>query len=719
MTDVAGLVSTTLEVKLNGVFTDITSYVRLTNGGQIVRTVGRSNEVDDSQPGSLAFTLDNIDGRFYPDSPTVRVVTAGVVSTIPNPYYPYFTEDAQVRWKVNDGSSRLRFLGWITDITPTFDGGLASSSTVAVTATDTLGRMSRGTLRNQITQEQLAPSGLICCYPIGEPAGAQMASDVTGQGKNALITKIWGGAPGFSYGNPGPGAESATSASFGPPAATTGYGKYLLGTGVCSNGLSGTGYSLSAWFRINPAGNGQYDIVNVSTPDRTGTLQVQTNSSTLPADNALVVQQNHGGSSVVGAASPACGDGGWHHVLVAYDQGGNLLNSYLDGTLWESRVPLAIDDYADLRVGGGPAGPFIFYGSVASVACYNTVLNATTALSQASAGVILPGTTLSTQADSVATYAGFTAAHETGFGPQAACPLPTAGGSALDALLTVVRGEGGLVYDNGAGLYLRARSALKSLTVGATFDIDLDLAQPPTLSRGTINKVAFATATSYAGSQTVTDPTAVTSVGTSANVTLVTSLASTVELNAIASNRVAQGLNRKTRLSQVVVDLLTAGNNLYSAVLTLQPGDRIRVSNVPSEFMGVTRYDSYALGWTEALSWDGYVFTYDLVPADAPAELGFDTFRFASDGTSTGSTITATATALAITSPGATWSQNNADYPMDVDYNGERITLNTAPGVGPSPQGFTGVTRGVAPTIARAHTSGEPIEVWDAIRFSY
>lgn len=714
--DVGGLSSTQLEVKLNGVWTDITAYARLTNGNGITRTVGRSNEVDDSQPGSLTFGLDNVDGRFYPDSPTIRT---GPGATAANPYYPYFVEDAQVRWHVNDGTSRLRFLGWITAIDPTFDGLRPESSFVTVTATDTLGRMSRGTLLSMLSQEQLA-SNPLACYPISEPTGAQQASDVSGNGMPALVTRVYGGAPGLSYGNPGPGVDGNLAATFGPPAATTGYGKFLISVGGAAGTLTGLGYSIEAWVRLDPAGAGQYDIVNAASADRSYEVAIQTTAAGVAGNNALAVLIAAPGVSFVGSASPAIGDGQWHHVAACYDQGTNFNSSYLDGVAWENvSSGIAVGDYRDLRVGGGIYGANIFYGSIAGVACYNRPLSSSEVLAHAGGGLTIPTVTIASQASSVCSYGGFSPAFESGYGPQNATPFKTLGLTPLDALLTNVRSEGGLVYDNGSGAYFRARSALHSGTVALNVDVEADLNGAPALSRSTINKVGFATAESIAGSQTVKDATAVALVGQAANVTLETSLASLVEIYSIASNRLALGVNRQTRISQIALDLLTAKNNLYATALTLQPGDRVRLSNLPSEFMGRTYLDGYVLGWSENLSFDGYVFIYDLVPADAPRESVFDTFRFASDGTSTGGTMTATATTMVITSPGATWSQNNADYPMDIDYNGERVTLNTAPGVGPSPQTFTGVTRGIAPTVARAHTSGEPVEVWDAIRFSF
>jgi hypothetical protein len=62
-------------------------------------------------------------------------------------------------------------------------------------------------------------------------------------------------------------------------------------------------------------------------------------------------------------------------------------------------------------------------------------------------------------------------------------------------------------------------------------------------------------------------------------------------------------------------------------------------------------------------------------------------------------------------------STSAGDYPLDLDLNGERVTITSAPAGGTSPRTVT-VTRGVAPTVARAHSAGEAIDVWNAARIA-
>ena len=64
-----------------------------------------------------------------------------------------------------------------------------------------------------------------------------------------------------------------------------------------------------------------------------------------------------------------------------------------------------------------------------------------------------------------------------------------------------------------------------------------------------------------------------------------------------------------------------------------------------------------------------------------------------------------------------TLSTSAGDYPLDLNINGERVTVSSAPATVTSPVTVT-IIRGVAPTVARAHLAGEPVEIWDADTFA-
>ncbi len=134
----------------------------------------------------------------------------------------------------------------------------------------------------------------------------------------------------------------------------------------------------------------------------------------------------------------------------------------------------------------------------------------------------------------------------------------------------------------------------------------------------------------------------------------------------------------------------------------------------------MTYIDGYAQGWTEEWGVDAVRVTFDLSPADAPREGVYDTSRYCwGDGVCTASSLTSSATSVTLTWTGTqTLSTSAGDYPMDLNINGERVTITAAPAAGTSPRTVT-ITRGVAPTVARAHAAGDAVDVWDADIFAY
>ena len=167
-------------------------------------------------------------------------------------------------------------------------------------------------------------------------------------------------------------------------------------------------------------------------------------------------------------------------------------------------------------------------------------------------------------------------------------------------------------------------------------------------------------------------------------------------------------------------DLATAQNDLYAAWFLATPGSRVRVTGIPSTYFGVTYIDGYLEGWTERPTVRGYQVTLDLSAADAPREGVFDTARWAfGDGVCTASVLTSSATSVTLTWTGTqTLSTVAGDYPLDLDINGERVTISSAPAGGTSPRTVT-IVRGVAPTVARAHVAGDAVEIWNASRFAF
>ena len=204
----------------------------------------------------------------------------------------------------------------------------------------------------------------------------------------------------------------------------------------------------------------------------------------------------------------------------------------------------------------------------------------------------------------------------------------------------------------------------------------------------------------------------------------------TCAANDVAAREVAgwvANTGRRLRLTEITVDLAGASNDLWAAVMALEVGDRVRValgsatSPLVAQY-GWTYVDHWVTGWTERYARDVAEFDLLLMPADDPVEGVFDDAdrgRFgASRGsmTVTGGTAvgtTSTGTIVVTTTPGApTLSTTAGAYPLTLDWSGERVTVTSPPASATSPQTLTVTARGVAPSVARAHSTGEPIDVW-------
>lgn len=146
----------TVELLLNGTWTDISSYVYQRNDISI--TYGRPDETQQIQPASLTLTLNNQAGNFSPQN------TAGL-------YYPYIGRNVQIRVSVNasasDGTtySGYRFWGEVSSWPPQWD----------VTGTDVYVDIEAGGILRRYVQGSLIGSPLKRFYLLKTDATAPVA----------------------------------------------------------------------------------------------------------------------------------------------------------------------------------------------------------------------------------------------------------------------------------------------------------------------------------------------------------------------------------------------------------------------------------------------------------------------------------------------------------------------------------------------------------------
>jgi hypothetical protein len=679
--------STTIEIEFTeGTWTDVTSLVNV-GAGAITRKVGRSTQLDTISAGSLSFTLDNPTGTFTPDNP---------LST----YYPNVVEGKRVRWKVTEASTTYtRFTGWITQWVPEIDG--TSASVVNVNATDALGHLSTRQVWSlpetefrfdsptvYYTLDHPSESYYVPFYSVvGGPSLRYQKSPVDG----TLDLNSGVGAPYDSYTCP-------TWARNGP----SGQNPYLYANNILQEDAANYTIELLVKPVVGAYSDGEYTFLDFYVFD----IRYSTTTG-------LEITVNNGAVNHLSTLSIDFLDGEQH--LITFTSGGGSSYLYIDNVMYDSSAAFpSIPKNSQLTIGE-------FYdGEISHVAIYKNPY-ASEQHEQHWLGVnAYRGETIKTALDAVARWSGVSITHEGSGSPQLVDAIDTTDKKALDALALLSSGDGGVLYDNGSGLYARIGSALKSSTVELSLDVEADLNGSVTLTRSITEDTAGATVSSYSQSATYVDAEQAATIGTYASADAPN--LSAVELLSIASNIVAVANNHRLSAGQATLDLANCNTDKYADTLTLKIGDRVRLTNLISTQFGRTYLDTYVQGWSESLNAQGYTFTFDLDAADVPSEAKFDDATYgrfaAGDGVLTlTSLITDDATSISVTSTGLPLTVLAGSYPMDLDINGERVTVASAPASATSPQTLT-VTRGVAPSIARAHTAGETVEVYMAGKFA-
>ena len=682
--------STTIEIEFtDAVWTDVTSLVNV-GSGSITRKVGRSTQLDTISAGSLSFTLDNPNGTFTPDNP---------LST----YYPNVVEGKRVRWKVTEASTTYtRFTGWITQWVPEIDG--ASASSVQVVATDALGHLSSRQVWGLPETEMRYDSPLVY-YTLDHPSDSYYVPFYSAVGGASL-----------RYQKAPVGGSLALSSGVGAPydgltcptwTMNTNSSPYLYAENANTSDLSTFSIELLAKMVVDTTpGSNDLGLLKL------GDLSIYYNYGT----GELVVVD---GSTIRLSYAVDLFDAQHLISMSSTPSGSNL---YIDGYQVDSGTTFTtIPKGRTLVVGAAYLPGWAYYnGEISHVALYDTELAYTAMLFHALGVDAYYGETIATALDAVARWSGVSITQEGSGSPQLVDAIDTTGKKALDALSFISSGDGGVLYDNGSGLYARIGSELKSSTVELSLDVEADLDGSVTLTRSITEDVAGATVSSYSQSATYVDSALASSIGTYSSAEA-PNLART-DLEAIASNIVAVAKNDRLSAGQATLDLANCNTDKYADTLTLKIGDRVRLTNLISAQFGRTYLDTYVQGWSESLNAQGYTFTFDLDAADVPSEAKFDDATYgrfaAGDGVLTlTSTITSSDTSISVTSTGLPLTVLAGSYPMDLDLNGERVTVASEPASATSPQTLT-VTRGVAPSIARAHTAGEAVEVYMAGKFA-
>ena len=228
------------------------------------------------------------------------------------------------------------------------------------------------------------------------------------------------------------------------------------------------------------------------------------------------------------------------------------------------------------------------------------------------------------------------------------------------------RSNGAIAWVNPAGTpELRLPDAVRTATPVLTLDMEADGSGLLEVSRQVDSIPTRVTVSFPDGEVTVIDAAAEVD-GTSREQSFDTAARDESQAQAVAEFTLLE--SDGLRINKVGIALHSAVNDLYAQAWALYPGARVRLTNLPSTFFGVTQADVIVQGWTETYALDGVYFEMDTTPADSPRQGLADTDRVGATDTTLTSTITSSSTALSFTigASGETWTVTAGDYPMKV-----------------------------------------------------
>jgi len=420
-------------------WTDITQWVDLRQSIRITR--GASDELSQTQAGTLGLTLDNTDGRF----------TAGNAS---GPYYPFIRPACPVRVSVIVGGvTYQRFYGMVTDWGQKWAGLL---DTVRISAVDLFGLLGGDEALQPMLSEEILVLGPAAYYPLSEPAESSSAGDIAGKGAGALAVTQVGSGGTLTFGSAdGPPADGLTVPTFTPSSATN--GKYLLADmGVDAAQASDQYFSyMEAWFSTTTKGRVIFAL-------RSDTNQYQIVFSLDATTGELRIEWTQSGATVPGMSSTIIttgdlSDGAQHHVLY-YELLGEF---YVDGVQVFGAAPETMAGLRHLSVGSYSSGR-LWSGTISHVAIHfpSTIPSIGWFTGHYEAGATgFDGEDADDRVLRLAGYAGIGAVAPSGTF-SAVASQGEGGATALEMMRRVETTEGGkLICDRGtASLLFQARS---------------------------------------------------------------------------------------------------------------------------------------------------------------------------------------------------------------------------------------------------------------------
>lgn len=671
-----------LGVGASGALIDVTSLVTGTEG--VNYSWGRQSEFRDPAPAQFSFVLDNYDGQFTPGSTTTTLATP-------------LAEGATACWQFG---TRL-VAGTVSSIG--FANSEADWGRITITVSDVFYIANRTPLTGLAAS--IASAQAYNYWPFSDPAGSGQVLEAFG-GPTLISDPNFGPSP-WLFGVAATGAAADQQMTMTGTGVSIGTQNVLLhgGPGAIPQAFastpypSGSGSAWGLWVTTSTLNDGFGLGVTLGLSGQFSLTLTGGAVPTLSVARANMIQP-----FTLTVNAPGFTPRVAHYVACAVTNVGTTFTAtiYLDGVAigsqsWTSAAPdarptgLSLGSTGTVSFSHLTHSPWLLREDLAAV---TTEANRFLAIAQT-----VPGLTLGSVDPVVST---------------ALVDVMSSGGNAWSALCDLIRGEQGYIWVSTSGSLLNptsvvnVRSRVRPTAVTLTIDAAKDLDGVPQFDRDITNLFGTVTASAPNATASWTDPAAVARAGSASTSETVVFKGST-DLLGYAQDRMIRGENVALKVSKFDINTLVSETVTVAQVLALQPGDRIRIINLPGGPLGFTSWDGWLLGASEvhslgASAADRFsLYAQPVLPRTAIADT--DLVQAGGQLILT-SAIAAGNTTMSVTSVDGTLLET-VQVPYTLQIDSEQVTVTAVSG---SPQTAT-ITRGVNGTTAAAHAANASIDI--------
>lgn len=559
---------------------DVSAHARLSSG--LSGEVGRTDEFAETDAGEVRVTLEATDGRF----------------ALGSPQYNCFV-DQPLRIQFSKGAANRTYQGRIEEWPMTWTSQMAAKVSVSLSAINVQARLSRKRFTSMVAEE-VRLAGLTTYWPLNEPEGTVTFGQAMASTDVGLLTAAGAGTA---------VAAGAGEAAFdGAPLAVFAAGQFLtvqlptaLPAGILSAALSTT-----EWGKVvattSPAVSVTVEVVE-SGPDA-GKIRASTSDGVTLVSTTVV---NNGAVHCV-AVSRAVESPGTAVTRLWVDATSVATHSGSSTTL----KPLTA---ATVSVGqdfSGTIGHVVFGPESAAPDLFP--LHWAILTGRLGDAPALRLWRLSSYLGLPITIGG------TEFSAPGLAGQSLVGQSPWDAISQVVEAEGGLIYIDGTldrPVYLTWR-LLVALAIGTpSVSIPAKYTDLQGFATGKAYLKNTATGARAGGAtQTARNDASIAAYdeydGSPSGELILTGDDEVLSRLQWTANRYS---TPRPRIGQLKVDVLTAPNALVADLLALDPGDLIRITDLPPTAPW-SSLDLIVEGWTETVTDDSWELELNTSPAD-------------------------------------------------------------------------------------------------------